>query len=177
MKNYTEIERHLIGNGHLIAENKRRQTSLSRADRAIIGRVRQEAIDAGFSRNHLNALEMEGELGAKGLVAESVEAIFIGLQPAVGNINFRFYNIRGNHPQNNSTVCVTTLVHERIRPKDLTLAEIAGEYLKEFCVMKYVVCENFYYDVRNWSRVNYNVAKLYLRIQAIKIKSLFKGGK
>lgn len=144
------IEKKLIGNGHLIAEAKRKRQSLTRAYRAIIGRVRQQAIDAGISRQAWQDLEMQGEIGIKGIVGSYVEAKFVGMQEMTKALKMRLYNIEGDHPQNGSTVGVMTLVHEWILPLDISPLQIAKEYLKEALFLAWAPIDDVWFKIKKF---------------------------
>lgn len=145
-----QIEKRLIGNGHLILENRRHTRSLSRADRSIIHRVRGQALAAGISLLSINDLEMEGERGVRGLIAPAVEAEFRYLQEFKWLAPFRMYDIQGDHPQNNSTVGVMTLIHEGILPRDIGLFHLAFQYLNELSFLGYCDLTNIFWRIRKF---------------------------
>ncbi len=146
--NRPEIENKLVGNGHLIREAKARGRSLPGADRNIILRVRRQAAAAGFSALSIADLEWQGELGRRGVVAPRVEAVFKGLQEVGWARPFRLYDIRGDHPLNNSTVAMMTLVHQWVLPKDVSIFRVALEYLNEASFIAFCEIETRYHDLK-----------------------------
>lgn len=139
------IEDQLHGNGNLIEAARRATKSLSRPDRQIILRVRDRAIVAGFTDAGINALEMEGERGIRGFKAFPIEAHFIGKMGWL-----RLYNIEGDHRLKGSTVGVSTLLHNRIMPIDLSFFGIVFEFIKEQIFMAYVGAGIFLKKERSW---------------------------
>lgn len=126
------IEDLLHGNGNIIDAARRKGKSLDSTERRRIDRVRTQAIDAGFNWSTINAFEMEGERGMRGSRAIPIAVEFRGLQCVdLLGMSTRLYNIRGDHPQNGSTVGVTVLVQNNILPVDISVFRIAVEVLKE----------------------------------------------
>ncbi len=122
----------LHGNGNLIAAARHAGKSLSGPDRRIIARARDEALVAGYADSTIRAIEMEGERGLRGAMHHPIEARYIGSQEMESfGLSVRLYNIEGDHTLNNSTVGVTTLVHNGIFPVDLSFFGVAREYAKE----------------------------------------------
>jgi hypothetical protein len=126
------IDELLRGNGNTIAGARRRGRSLLGAERRIILRNRGAAAEQGYTRQMVNALEMEGERGTKGHCGLAVSSKFVGLQEIMlFGWSLRLYNVEGDHELNHSTVSVMTLVHNGIMPLDISWAATAREYVKE----------------------------------------------
>lgn len=126
----------LQGNGNLISAARKSYRSLSRPDRNIILRARAKALEAGFSKSTINALEMEGELGQRGIAPDPIDSVFIGLQDmSFFGLKFRLYNIEGDHPLNHSTTTTLGLLRQRIMPLDITPFQVGLEALKELLWM------------------------------------------
>lgn len=136
------IEELLVGNGNIMRGLHTRGRSLSAGDRAIILRNRQRALDEGYTRITINALEMEGERGTRGAIGYPVSSRFRGIQEtSVRGLSLRLYDIEGDHPLNGSTVTVSTLLGKGIIPTDISFFRALIEATKEVLFMAYFELE------------------------------------
>ncbi len=147
------IQTALVANGHLTRLYQLKRESISPIDRRIIMRIRNAAIEAGYSQRGINSSEMWGERGGVRPSGRLIDAEFVGLQNVGrGKITMRLYNIEGFHALTGSTVGVMSLVHMGVIPRDINLLRVGYEYAKEVFLLAWDQVDILRFKLIDWMR-------------------------